>query len=157
MRRATLVLAALAAAVAAAPASAQSVQSKTHLGGKASGLVSLYGAAAPGEVNALGINGSDGTVAGAFELPPGTAFVVTDLIATTNGPVAAGTTRGGLTNAATPQTSNPSFSFTSPAETHHSLHLTGGALWTVTPSVRNSGDSANAIFVTVYGYLVKNK
>jgi hypothetical protein len=157
MRRATLVLAALAAVLAAAPAGAQSVQGKTHLGGKASALVSLGGTAAPGQVSDLILQTSDGSATVQFELPPGTALVVTDVVATTNGAVAAGTTRGGLVNGAMPDTINPYFSFTSPAETHHSIHLTGGALWTVVPSVANVAGSANSVFVSVHGYLVKDK
>jgi hypothetical protein len=157
MHLSILVLAAVAGFAAGAPAGAQTAQAKTHLGGKASGLVSLIGSAAPGEINPLRVQGADGSAGAPFELPPGTALVVTDLVATTNGAVAAGTTRGGLMNAALPQTTNPYFSFTSPAETHHSIPMTGGALWSVAPSVSNAGDSANAVFINVHGYLVKNR
>lgn len=156
MRLSILVLAAVAA-FAAGPAGAQTAQAKTHLGGKPSSLVSLIGSAAPGEVNPLFVQNGDGSAGGAYELPSGTALVVTDLVTTTNGAIAAGTTRGGLVNGTTPQTSNPYFSFTSPAETHHSIHMTSGALWTVTPSLSNAPGSANSVFVNVHGYLVKNK
>jgi hypothetical protein len=158
MRRIVPVFAALAVALAAGPAAAQAVQGKTHLGGKPGALLSLASAGAlnPAAEGPLSVLNPDGTFGEPFELPPGTALVVTDLIATTSGTVAAGTTRGGLR---TPegQHTNTYYSFTSPAETHHSIHLIGGALWTVAPSVRNAADSANVVFVEVHGYLVKSK
>ena len=149
----------LAAALAlafASDAGAQSAQAKTNVGGKPSGLVALGGNAAPGQNNPLFVQSPDGTAGPEFELPPGTALVVTDLVASLNGAGSAGLTRGGLTTP-TPQTIFPYFSFYGATQGGDSEHFTTGVLWTTTPTVLNFADSADAVFVHVTGYLVKSK
>jgi hypothetical protein len=141
----------------AAGAAAQPAQGKTHVGAKPAGLVDLFGNAFPGQTVALSVLEPDGSLGGAFELPPGTALVVTDLAAHLNaGGSPSGLTRGGLTGGPQ-QTTRPGFSFYGALEGGQTVHLTTGVLWTTTPMLRNAADSGDAVFVEVSGYLVKNK
>jgi hypothetical protein len=139
-----------------AGAAAQPAQGKTHVGAKPGGLVDLFGNAFPGQTVALSVQEPDGSLGGAFELPPGTALVVTDLAARLNSNSPSGLTRGGLTGGPA-QTTRPGFSFYGALQGGETVHLTTGVLWTTTPMLRNAADSGDAVFVEVSGYLVKNK
>ena len=119
--------------------------------------MSLSGNATPGEIVPLHVTEPDGSAGPEFVLPPGTALVVTDLVANLNaaGPPS-GLTRGGLTGGLE-QTSRPFFAFYPATEGGDRQHLTTGVLWTTTPKLRNADDSGTAVFVDVYGYLVTQK
>jgi hypothetical protein len=141
----------------ASVAPAQKVPSKTHLCGRASGLVHLFGTASPGQTKELALIGSDGTSRGLLVLPEKTAFVVTDLTVSVNGTPSAGITRGGIVNTGSGGASGPTFSFDATQQGMQTVHLTSGVVWTVRPGVVNAVDSKNGVFVNVYGYLVKNR
>jgi hypothetical protein len=145
------------ASSASLPAAAQPAQGKTHVGSKPGGLVSLFANVTPGQTVPLQVANPDGTPGAEFTLPPGTALVVTDLVANLNaGGVPSGLTRGGLTSGGG-AASRPSFAFYPATEGGDRQHLTTGVLWTTTPQVINAADSGDAVFVYVYGYLVKDK
>jgi hypothetical protein len=126
------------------------------VGGKPSGLVDLFANAAPGQTVPLVVQEPDGSLGAAFELPQGTALVVTDLAAFLNSASPSGLTRGGLTGGLS-QTTRPGYSFYGALQGGQTVHLTSGVLWTTTPMLRNSADGGDAVFVEVTGYLVKNK
>src|SRR5262245_55727501 len=90
-----LVIALAALLLSASSAFGVSVQSKTHLGGKASNLLAFTANVQPGALGTLSRVMPDGTTE-PFEIPEGSVLVVTDVIAAVNGPPAAGLIRGGL-------------------------------------------------------------
>jgi hypothetical protein len=155
MKRASFAYAATAFVLAvSSPSYGQ--QAKTHLGGKASGLVTLFANVPIGTTQDLELQAPDGTT-GPFTLPANTVLVVTDLIAAINGLPTPGQTRGGLINQAGTGVTSPYFSFDSSQQPSQGIHLTGGARWNQVPRASNAGDSKTAVFLFVYGYLAKNK
>src|SRR5262249_3389009 len=133
-----------------------SVQSKTHVGGRASNLLTFFGSVSPGEQDDLVRVMPDGTLH-AFELPKGSVLVVTDLIVSVNGSPSAGVTRGGLINPSGFGNVYPSCSFDATQQPQVAIQLTGGAVWSVVPEVINADNSADPVFVEVHGYLAKDK
>ena len=159
MRR-TLVLAlglGLVAVAAMGAVGFPRAQKKTHLGDRASSLVSFWANVSVGSNQPLQLIGPDGSVKNDFTLPEDTVLVVTDLVVSPNITPRAGLTRGGLINDALNGASNPYFSFDATKQANQTIHLTSGTVWTQVPRVVNAQDSANAVFVQVYGYLVRNK
>jgi hypothetical protein len=156
MRRNTLLVAALAAVLmGAATLPKLSVQAKTDVGGKASGLVAFFGFGDPGDLNPLIFVPPDGS-SSSFTLPTGSVLVVTDLVVSTNGPPAAGLTRGGLIAGGIGNTM-PYFSFDATKQANQEIHLSSGRVWSVVPDLSVAADSANSVFVEVHGYLAKDK
>jgi hypothetical protein len=89
---------ALAAALVAAlslPAAAQTLQGKTHLLGKASGMVTLFGTAFPGSTASLDAIAADGTHA-PFVMPANSRFVITDVEIRAINPASTGRLRGSI-------------------------------------------------------------
>jgi hypothetical protein len=145
--------------IAAAAATAQDLaaQSKTHLGAKPSSILTFWANVPVGTNQALQLVGRDGSLVDGFVLPPKTLLVVTDLVVSPNIAPISGLTRGGLINNALTGASNPYFSFDATKVPNQTIHLTSGAVWSEIPRVVNASDSVNAVFVQVYGYLVKDK
>lgn len=141
--------------VAASASPSFSQQSKTHLGGKASSMVHLWANLAPdGIPQPFALVSPEGTSMGTFAVPEGTVLIVTDLTVGVNGPPAPGVTRGGVLVGAY---SGPYFSVDFSKQAGQSIHLTGGAVYSLTPMGINSWDSANYVFMDVYGYLAKDQ
>ena len=127
-----------------------------HLGMPASAMVTLFANVSPGATEPLLAVGPDGNVTGPFALPPNTTLVITDLVASVNLVPAPGITRGGLINQSNTGTVNPYFSFDATDQGSQTITLTSGAVWKVTPRAVNAVDSANAVFLQAYGYLLPN-
>ena len=153
----TTVLAVLSLLLFGSASLAMAQQAKTHLGGKASGLVTLFANVPPGTAAPLQEVDDTGNVTGNFVLPQGRVLIVTDLLASVNGIPIPGITRGGLINQAHTGASSPYFSFDATQQGGTTIHLTGGARWREVPEAINAADSSNAVFLNVYGYLAKDK
>jgi len=152
-----LVLVAVAALCLGAGALAGlSAQAKTHAGGKASGMLTFANTLSVGEQAALARILPDGST-DTFALPEGTVLVVTDVIASLNGPAGAGTTRGGLVSPSGIGGVHPYYSFDASQQSQTVIALTSGSVWSVMPEAVNAGDSATAVFLEVHGYLAKDK
>ena len=129
---------------------------QTHLNVAPSAMVMLWANVFPGTTQALDAVGSDGNITGPFTIPPNTTLVLTDLVASVNLVPTPGITRGGLINQAGTGVVSPYFSFDATKQGSQTINLTGGVLWASTPRAVNAPDSANAVFLQAYGYLVKN-
>jgi hypothetical protein len=146
----------IAALVSTSPTMALA-QKKTHLGGKASGLVTLFANVTVGTTTSLQEVGPDGNVVGDFVIPQGRVLVVTDLVVSVNGTPAPGVTRGGLINQSHTGVTAPYFSFDATQQGGQTIHLTSGVRWREAPEAVNAGDSSNHVFLHAHGYLVKDK
>lgn len=151
-----LVLALGGLLLAASTLPGASAQPKTHLGGKASGLVTLVGTAAPGESSELSQVLPDGNME-AFLLPDGMVLVVTDLVATVNGGAASGLMTGGLKPPTLLGPWAPYYAFEVANEAQRQFHLAAGKVFTAAPVVDHGAGSPAAVYVEVHGYLAKAK
>src|SRR5262245_9333316 len=89
-RRGSRLAAAVTIVLALAPgANGQTIQGKTHLRGKASGLVSLFATAFPNATASFDVIAHDGTHT-AFALPPKSVLVVTDVVVRAINPASSG-------------------------------------------------------------------
>jgi hypothetical protein len=147
---------ALAALVLTASAPSHAQQSKSHLGGRTSDLMTLFANVVPGTTEELALVGPDGNLLGAFTLPAGLVLIVTDLIVSVNLVPEPGVTRGGLINRAGTGVSRPYFGFDTTQQASQTIHLTGGARWREVPVAINAPDSPNRVFMFVYGYLAED-
>lgn len=154
----SLVIALLACAVllAATTLPGPSAQPKTHLGGKASGLLTLIGSAAAGDTAVLSRVLPDGNVE-EFTLPDGMVLVVTDLVATVNGGAASGQMVGGLKPPSLAGPWSPYYVFDVAVETQRQFHFTAGRVFTEVPVLDHGGGSPAGVYVEVLGYLAKAK
>jgi len=129
------------------------LQPKSHIGGKPAALITLTGNINVDTIGELYRVEADGEIDFEWTLPAGTQLVVTDMIVSVNGTPVNGQTFGGLKGPGGGV--HPLLSFNGTQQGSVSVSLTGGAPWSVLPDYSNQG--ANAVFVTVYGYLVKAK
>ena len=130
---------------------------KTHLGVSPSDMISLWANLTPGSQAPLQLVGADGNLTGDFVLPPNTVLIVTDLLVSVNLVGAPGQTRGGLINQADTGASRPYFSFDTSQQGSQTIHMTAGVVWNQAPLAINADDSSSAVFISVYGYLVKTQ
>lgn len=141
--------------VAASVSTGLAQQSKTHLGGKASSMVRLWASVSPGNSQPFYLANPDGTMTPGFTLPADTVLVITDVSVGVNIVPSPGVTRGGVHAGTGPI--DPYFSVDFTKQAGQAISLTGGAVYSVTPLAINAADSADAVFMSVYGYLAKNK
>ena len=144
----------LAAGLEATPARAQTAQGKTHVGGKPSGLVSLFAAVSAGGVATATVVTPEGG-SEAFELPAGTVLVVTDLYG--EGPGAAGIRFLGICTDGVCSDAVLRLSFDTNQELGRSLTLTSGVVFRAPPQVACFPSSDGSCTVRIYGYLAKDR
>jgi hypothetical protein len=148
-------LVAVALVFAGASGAAAGVQGKTHLGGKASGMISLFASAFPGaDPASFDVIAKDGTHA-AFAMPPKTVLVVTDALVRTINSASSGRVRGSIS---VPGGTVGSMVFdfdTSQQKTQH-LPLVAGTVMGAPPQVTAEAGTVTAL-VFLYGYLAADK
>jgi hypothetical protein len=132
-------------------------QDKTHLGGSPSDMISLWVNLPPDSQAPLELVGADGNLMGNFVLPANTVLVVTDMLVSVNLVGAPGQTRGGLLNQAQTGACRPYFSFDTSQQGSQTVHMTTGVVWNQAPLAVNADDSSSAVFISVYGYLIKTE
>ena len=137
-------------------AAAQSLQSKTHVAGKPSSMLTLNAEApSPGDLGGFSVIYPDGSLGGALSIPEGSVFVLTDIQIQTGFP-GPGPRSGGV--CVGPGGSCDSFvlffGFDGPMQ---HIALTGGIVFSATPQVYVDTASAGGIYVRAFGYLAKNK
>jgi hypothetical protein len=139
-------------AFAAAPAQAKPAKT-THLGGKASAMITLGASvAAQSEATFFEI-GADGTVS-PFSLPANTALVITD--------IQCGTSPGNVGILLLAITAADATKYLCRYDTgafgiQRETTLTSGIVFSVEPSVSNNSTNGLNGLLTVHGYLVRNK
>jgi hypothetical protein len=146
----------LAAGAEPTPVRAQSVQGKTHVGGKPSGLVSLAATLTPGAIAEALVVTAEGGGGAPLVLPAGVVLVVTDVYAEGTGPAVgpryvSACTGGGCVNAAL------RLAFDTSQDLSRSLALTSGVVFREPPQVSCAAASAGTVTVRLHGYLAKDK
>jgi len=141
-------------ATLATPAVAQSPQRHTHLGGKASALVTLRTDVAPSASGLFEQVAGDGTLQGPFVLPPGMVLIVTDLDVAMKSPTGTGQVRGFLSNIG-PGNIRMVYDFDFPTEARQHVGLTSGTVFSTEPMVLADPATPGTVIVQLFGYLAK--
>jgi hypothetical protein len=128
------VLVAGALVLACASGAMAGVQGKTHLGGKASGMISLFTSAFPGGAPAsFDVIAKDGTHT-PFTMPPKTVLVVTDVLVRTINSASSGRLRGSI-RVPGGQVSSLIFDFDTGQQLTQHLPLVAGTVMGAPPQV----------------------
>ena len=145
----TIVLALAPAANAQAAA-----QMKTHLGGKASGMVSLFASVLPNTTASFDVIAHDGTHT-AFALPTKTVLVVTDVVVRAINPASSGRLRGSI-RIPGGTVGSLVFDFDTSQQLEQHLPLVAGTVMGAAPEVNAESGTVTAL-VFLYGYLAADK
>jgi len=133
---------------------AQTAQRKTHLGGKASGLISLFATAFPGSSASFDVIAHDGTHT-AFALPPNSVLVVTDVVVRAINPASSGRLRGSI-RIPGGTVGSIAFDFDTSQQLEQHLPLVAGTVMGAAPEVNAETGTVTAL-VYLYGYLAVDK
>ena len=124
------------------------------LGGKASGLVSLFATVLPNGTASFDAIAHNGTHA-AFTLPENTVLVVTDIVVRAVNPASAGRLRGTIRVPGGP-VGSILFDFNTAQQLEQHLPLVAGTVMGAAPEVNAEAGTVSAL-VFLYGYLAKDK
>ena len=155
-RRSAFVFVGLGLGLVLAPGSAfaqAKPAAKTHLNGKPSSMITLQGSANAGETTTFSEIRPDGSVA-PFTLPPGSVLVVNDIQCNTspgNVGILLLQLQVGITNFYLCRFDTGTFGI------QRDVSLTNGIVFSVAPSLNNNSTNGLNGFMTLYGYLAKDK
>jgi len=157
LRPRNILLAVALVAMLSASAHAQAKltkQGKTHVGGKASGIVTLFASAIPGATASFDVVSHDGTH-GPFAVPPKMVLVVTDVVVRTLNSASNGRVRGSV-RVPGGTVSSIVFDFDTSQQKEQHLPLVSGTVMGAAPVVSADLDS-QTLLIFMYGYLAADK
>lgn len=155
MSKVSKLLVAAAVVLALAPrADAQTKQGKTHLGGKASGIITLFTSVIAGGSSSFDVIAHDGTHS-AFALPEKTVLVVTDVVVRPINPASTWRLLGGIQVPGGSVSSIP-FDFDTSQQNEQHLALVSGTVMGAAPTATAEASTVTAL-IFMYGYLAADK
>src|SRR5262245_13155517 len=135
-------------------ANAQTFQNKTHLGGKASSLVSLFTTAFPNSTSPFDVIAHNG-IHTTFALPPKSVLVVTDVVVRAVNPASSGRLRGSI-RIPGGTVGSIVYDFDTGQQLEQHLPLVAGTVMGAPPEVNAETGTVTAL-VFLYGYLAADK
>jgi hypothetical protein len=148
------VLVAGALVFAGASGAAAGVQGKTHLGGKASGMISLFTSVIQNGTSSFEVIAKDGTHT-PFTMPPKTVLIVTDVLVRTINSASSGRLRGSI-RVPGGQVSSLIYDLDTSQQLTQHLPLVAGTVMGAPPQVTADPGTVTAL-IYLYGYLAADK